>query len=364
MNMKIGRNIRIYRKQLGLTQEKLAEAVNVTVGAVSKWESGLSNPDIAMLPELADLFEVSVDVLLGYQLNCKTAKQTSEKIYELRMKKKIDEGKKEANKALQRYPNNFDIVYQSAVLFNFIGVERSDKASIKRSLDLYNKSCALISQNTNEKVSELSINIAIAELYISMGKIDLALTHLKKNNDCGINNETIGMILSQNDQCEEAFPYLSDAFSDNILKLFLSTLGLSICHHNVGKEDLSREVILWMYHLLDGLKIPGQISYLDRMQVILLTACAQSATVVNDTETAEKYLRRALNLGLLWETEKLLHGGQAYSIKNIKFYCGDDKTAGDGFGENIVDGIKNCLSLDKKSGTVLMQLWRKIENEE
>lgn len=44
MEMKLAENIRGYRKQRGLTQEQLAEALGVTVGAVHKWEAKLSTP--------------------------------------------------------------------------------------------------------------------------------------------------------------------------------------------------------------------------------------------------------------------------------------------------------------------------------
>lgn len=61
----INEQIAYYRKQRGLTQEDVARALGVTNQAVSKWESAQCCPDIALLPELADLFEVSVDKLLG-----------------------------------------------------------------------------------------------------------------------------------------------------------------------------------------------------------------------------------------------------------------------------------------------------------
>ena len=54
-----------YRKELGLTQEGLAQKLGVTNQAVSKWESGQSCPDIALLPKLADLFGISIDALFG-----------------------------------------------------------------------------------------------------------------------------------------------------------------------------------------------------------------------------------------------------------------------------------------------------------
>lgn len=54
-----------YRKELGLTQEALAGQLGVTNQAVSKWESGQSCPDIALLPRLADLFGITIDALFG-----------------------------------------------------------------------------------------------------------------------------------------------------------------------------------------------------------------------------------------------------------------------------------------------------------
>ena len=54
-----------YRRELGLTQEGLAQRLGVTNQAVSKWESGQSCPDIALLPQLADLFGITIDELFG-----------------------------------------------------------------------------------------------------------------------------------------------------------------------------------------------------------------------------------------------------------------------------------------------------------
>ena len=57
-----------YRKELGLTQEGLAQRLGVTNQAVSKWESGQSCPDIALLPQLADLFGITIDELFGREV--------------------------------------------------------------------------------------------------------------------------------------------------------------------------------------------------------------------------------------------------------------------------------------------------------
>lgn len=64
MKMNMGETIKQARKILGISQEALAEELGVSVQAVSKWECGLSHPDISLLPQLADYLGVSLDLLL------------------------------------------------------------------------------------------------------------------------------------------------------------------------------------------------------------------------------------------------------------------------------------------------------------
>lgn len=51
--MSVGENIAYFRKKLGLTQEMLSERIGVTAQAVSKWENGVTNPDISLLPRIS-----------------------------------------------------------------------------------------------------------------------------------------------------------------------------------------------------------------------------------------------------------------------------------------------------------------------
>ena len=60
-----GQLITELRKEKGLTQKQLAEALNVTDKAVSKWERGLSFPDISMLEPISQILDISIMELLA-----------------------------------------------------------------------------------------------------------------------------------------------------------------------------------------------------------------------------------------------------------------------------------------------------------
>ena len=64
LKYQLGANIAAYRKRAGLTQVGLAEKLNYSDKAVSKWERGESTPDVLTLTQLAELFEITVNDLL------------------------------------------------------------------------------------------------------------------------------------------------------------------------------------------------------------------------------------------------------------------------------------------------------------
>lgn len=63
MKLRVGQNIRALRCKRQVSQEDLAETMGVTVQAISKWETGKANPDLALLPKLAEYFGVTIDSL-------------------------------------------------------------------------------------------------------------------------------------------------------------------------------------------------------------------------------------------------------------------------------------------------------------
>lgn len=80
--MKFNENLKFLRKQANLTQEQLAEKLNVSRQAITKWEAGQAMPDIENLKEIAYIFSVSVDSLVG-DIESKSTNKIKRKINDI-----------------------------------------------------------------------------------------------------------------------------------------------------------------------------------------------------------------------------------------------------------------------------------------
>ena len=139
--MEVSTQIKKYRNDMKLSQEELAEKVYVSRQTISNWETGKNYPDIHSLLLLSSIFNVSLDRLIKGDIEM--------------MKEKIKET--EAEKALLRYPNNFDVVRQSAMLHYLFGLMTHDETLLLRSIELLDRSILLLGQNTDPEISELTI---------------------------------------------------------------------------------------------------------------------------------------------------------------------------------------------------------------
>lgn len=116
MTLRLSATLRTLRKQAGLTQSALAEALGVSDRAVSRWERGQSLPDVTLLPGLAALLNVSVDALLGVdsqarQRAIQTALSAST---EALRRGEPAEATATLRAALQRYPDEPELLVQLA----------------------------------------------------------------------------------------------------------------------------------------------------------------------------------------------------------------------------------------------------------
>ena len=108
--IQLGLKIAYYRKRKGYTQEQLAELLGLSTNAISQWECDKTAPDISNLPVLANIFEVSADILLEIDI-AKSKKQAEIEEFKAKYAKLHSQGKTEERVLLSRamqkkYPND------------------------------------------------------------------------------------------------------------------------------------------------------------------------------------------------------------------------------------------------------------------
>ena len=175
--MNIGIKNKEFRHQKDLTQEQLAEYLNVSVPAVSQWESGKTVPDVSTLLALANFFDVTLDEL--FDRASKDKEIEMEKYYSLdREYANQGEIKKSLSlwrEAVQKYPGDFNCLIKLAYSLEATVYNGGENDEIERNAKESIVICERILRDCTES------EIRNAALQISV--------HLYSHNDLSIANE-------------------------------------------------------------------------------------------------------------------------------------------------------------------------------
>lgn len=138
-NQSPGTIIKELRKKHNLTQEQLAECMGVSSQAISKWENNISYPDVSLLPILANFFQITIDELLGVNINkrAEVIKNLCLDADKLIMAKKYAEAVCHLRNALMEYPNNDQLLYRLA--WSLTGTIQEQPENLEEAILLYLK---------------------------------------------------------------------------------------------------------------------------------------------------------------------------------------------------------------------------------
>ena len=357
MKLSLSKNISRLRKENSMTQEQLAEALGVTFASVSKWERGVATPDLNLIAEMADLFAVSMDTIIGFKVQNGNISSLMERILELQRGKKYPEAMLEAEKALLRYPNDFRLVHCCGELYAMAGWQHSDSKYLLRAINLLEHSVLLLSQNTNSEISDITIQNMIAQCYINLGQKEKGIEILKKYNVGGIHDDLIALTYTEKDterfDSKDAEEYMMRSFG-NIITTTVRTMMAYANYYYKKKEYVSgREALCWLVDFLQGVKIEQKsVAYVDKIIAACYAECAGISLLLGEKEKVEEYLRLAYHVATAFDASP------TYTINNIKFCVGDtSKTrAYDDIGESVVAAVENQIRDDD----ILYNIWEEL----
>lgn len=357
MKTKLAENIKKYRKERNLTQEQLAEALSVTTGAVYKWESEKSLPEVGMLMELADFFDTSIDVLLGYELRNNDRSSTIQRLKGYVHTREDDNVFVEAEKALQKYPNCFEVIYYSAKIYHMCGLDYREKKYIERALELYEHASLLFEQNTDEEVSLLEIKRDMATLHFQISNYKKAIELWKKNNPCGINDAQIGvayvLYLKEYDESEK---YISQA----MIHTFMAQSDVAMAYANLyeARKEYQKviDILEWMLASIRALKYPGVNNLLMKLEGLYMAVCGEMYLYLDDVKRAEECMLEAKSIAEAFDSNP------NFEAKNIKFLEMKKEIAlHDNLGQTALDVIENYIK-SQTEHPELQVFWEKTKN--
>jgi len=338
METRIAENIRAYRKQRGLTQEQLAEVLGVSAGAVYKWESKSSLPELKLIMEMADFFDVSVDMLLGYQMKDNRLGATVHRLWEASNSRDY-EMLSEAEKAIRKYPHSFEVVFTAAHVYYTFGAETKKEPWLRRAIELLQKSKLLVSQCTDPRVNESTIGGMMAEMHEMLGETDKALELLKANNAGAIFNDLIGIeLLSHGGDREEANDYLEDGLLRTISSLIQVVIGYAMLFNAKGDNASGMEMMHWIIPALEGLKKTKEPGFIDKMIVVFDTYMAIFQYNSGKRKEAVESLRKATVLARAFDA------APNYAANMVKYVRESEITnAHNLFGITAMDEVERIL---------------------
>ena len=176
--MDLGNNIKSLRTKMKMTQEELAELLGTTSKSVSRWEQSLTYPDISLLPFIANIFEVTVDELLGVE----SIKQ-DEYVNELKkqadqyaMNNDYENELKLWKEAYKKLPNNEEIKICLISVMNTINIITNE---VKYSSEIVKLAESILDKSINN-IIRINATQCLVDLYSQMDNIEMAEHYCKQ----------------------------------------------------------------------------------------------------------------------------------------------------------------------------------------
>lgn len=249
--MEIGNNIKELRKQNGLRQEQLAEAMGVSTASVSKWETNQSYPELTLLAELADFFEVSIDTLIGHTLNAERLEALIAK-----MEQAADEHEEETSaalceKILRNYPNNDRAVEACTSCYYKLFIHTDKKVYMERCI-AQTKRLLNLKQGEPEKDRLERIHY-LANQYGLLHQWDTAKEYYEQSNVNGNSQAFIAECLLQQGKAKEAVMLVSDALVESVFHGFQAVNILAEGWIALEQQEKACAALQWMYGVMESM---------------------------------------------------------------------------------------------------------------
>ncbi|MEW9095350.1 MAG: helix-turn-helix domain-containing protein [Clostridiaceae bacterium] len=226
--MKISKVIRYYRKKENLTQEQVANYLNISAPAVNKWENGISYPDITLLAPLARVLKIDVNTLLAFneKLTDVEVKNLTKEVGEMASKEGFQKAFKKGSDLIKQYPSCDELIYWISIVLriHLLAPQIEEKDKYERKIIEWLK---LVAVSGKEKIASMA-KLELSAMYREKKEYKKAQEILDKIPDIDVDKKIQQALLFESSgKIDEAYRVYESKLWENAHEAF-ATLSFII----------------------------------------------------------------------------------------------------------------------------------------
>lgn len=365
--LNLANNIARLRRNKKITQEQLAEFIGVTKASVSKWENNQSTPDIAILPQLATFFDVTIDELVGYtpQLSKEQIQKLYQKFGKDFAERPFEEVMDETQTYVKRYYACYPFLLQMCILWlNHYNMAETEEKRREICLRI-EKLCQHIKENCKNIRIQGNVVMIQSLVHFQLGHMQEVVDELEEFSVSNKFGSQSVVLLAQ------AYAMLgnkekADGCSQiNMYEMIMNLLAGATCYLMIHTGDLSvcEETIDRIERVAEAYRItelnPNSLLGFEYQAAICYLAHDQKQKAL---ERIDKYV---VCLSHLFSTADLKLHGDAYFNK-VEDWFDDELDNGTNAPRNrkvVLEDAKKTLDIPPFTGLNGMPEFEKIKNK-
>lgn len=213
--------LEIIEKKENLTQEQVANYLNISAPAVNKWENGISCPDIALLAPLARVLKIDVNTLLAFNEELKDVevKNLTKEVGEMASKEGLQKAFEKASDLIKKYPNCDELIYWISVVLRIylLGPQIEEKDKYERKIIVW---LELVATSSKEKTASMA-KLELSAMYRAKKEYKKAQELLDKIPEVEVDKKIQQALLYESSwKIDEAYGIYEGELRKNALETF------------------------------------------------------------------------------------------------------------------------------------------------
>jgi transcriptional regulator with XRE-family HTH domain len=314
--MKISEVIRNYRKKENLTQEQVANYLNISAPAVNKWENEISYPDITLLAPLARILKIDVNTLLAFneELTDVEVKKLTKEVGEMASKEGFQKAFEKASELIKQYPSCDELIcWISTVLrIHLLGPQIEEKDKYEGKIITW---LELVAANGKEKTASMA-KLDLSAIYRAKEEYKKAQELLDKIPEVEVDKKIQQALLFEScGKIDEAYGIYEDKLRKNSQETFADLAFIIALLYKEKKFSEAEEYIERAKKVADAFDMGAYHKYQlelslarekqDKEKAIeMIINMVNEASSMDDSMKSKLYKHMKFNVTNSWDKDK------------------------------------------------------------